>query len=120
VIISIENLLIGIGGFIRDLITGKLAREKFENECKKAEAFINIMAKAKENGIDNAELGVFKALNPLVDNLNKGTTIINVNDKEILSIRETDRLTLLEKRSERTKLLDKINLSLEENTTDGN
>src|SRR5690606_32877650 len=49
VIVSIENLLKGIGEFIRDLITGKISREQFENECKKAEAFINLISVAKQN-----------------------------------------------------------------------
>lgn len=113
VVISIENLLKGIGGFIRDLITGKISREKFENECKKAEAFINLIAVAKKNGIDNAELGIFKQLNPLVNNFIKDTTVIEINDQEILKLRKTEKLTLLERRSERANLLEKINLSIE-------
>ncbi len=113
VVISIENLLKGIGSFIRDLITGKISREKFENECKKAEAFIHLLSVAKTNGINNAELGIFKELNPLINNFIKDTTIIEINDEEILKLRKTEKLTLLERRSERAKLLEKINLSIE-------
>lgn len=114
VVISIENLLKGIGEFLRDLITGKINREKFENECKKAEAFIELIAKAKEHGIDNAELGLFKSLNPLIDNFCKDTTSIDIGSEEILKLKKNQKLTLIERKSERASLLEKINLSLEE------
>lgn len=112
-IVTIENLLKGIGIFIRDFITGKLSREKFENECMKAEAFISLLKIAKENGIDNAELKVFKHLNSFVENLKGDTTVIEVNDEEILKLRETDKLTLIEKGNKRKKLLKEINLKIE-------
>lgn len=117
VVVSIENLLKGIGGFIRDLITGKIDRERFENECKKVDAFINLMSIAKEHGIDNAELGVFKHLNPLIDNFCKGTTVLDINDEEILKLKKTEKLTLIERQSKRANLLEKINLSLEAKKT---
>jgi len=113
VVISIENLLKGIGGFIRDLITGKIELEKFENDCKKAEAFINLMAIAKEHGINNAELGVFKHLNPLVESFKNDTTILEINDEEVLKLRKIDKLTLVERQSKRKELVEKINLSIE-------
>jgi hypothetical protein len=113
VVISIENLLKGIGTFIRDYITGKIDREKFENECKKAEEFIHLISIAKKHGIDNAELGIFKNLRPLVDNFNKDTTVIDIDGEEILKLRKNEKLTLVERKSERTKLLEKINLALE-------
>lgn len=119
VVISIENLLKGIGGFIRDLITGKISREKFENDCKKAEAFIHLVSIAKKNGIDNAELGIFKELNPLIKNFEKDTTIIEINDEEILKLRKIEKLTLLQRKSERANLLEKINL-LESNNNKEN
>lgn len=115
VVLSIENLLKGIGQFIRDYITGKIDREKFENQCKKAEAFIHLMKTAKENGIDNAELGIFKSLNPLISNFkDEPTTIIDVNEDEILKLQKNERLTLLDRKDNRTKLLEKINLEIEE------
>jgi len=114
VVISIENLLKGIGIFIRDYITGKLSREQFENDCKKAEAFINLMALAKKNGIDNAQLGVFKELNPFIESFKSDTTIIEINEEEILKIKKTDKLTLLDRKSKRDNLLENINLSIEE------
>lgn len=126
VVISIENLLKDIGTFIRDLITGKIGLEKFENDCKKAEVFINLMAVAKRNGIDNAELGVFKHLNPLVETFKNDTTILDVNDEEVLKLRKIDKLTLVERKSKRNELLEKINLSIEakkdddKTTTDNN
>jgi hypothetical protein len=113
-VISTENLLKGIGGFIRDYITGKISQEKFENNCKKAEVFINLMAIAKKNGIDNAELGVFKELNPFVENFKSDTTVIEVNEEEILKIKKTEKLTLLDRTSKRDGLLDSIRLSIEE------
>ncbi|MET2984983.1 hypothetical protein [Aureibaculum conchae] len=114
VIVSTENLLKGIGGFIRDYITGKISREKFENNCKKAEAFINLMALAKKNGIDNAELGIFKELNPFVENLKSDTTVLEVNEEEILKIKKTEKLTLADRKSKREKLIENIQLSIEE------
>ena len=115
VVLSLENLLKGIGLFIRDYITGKIEKEQFENECKKAEAFIYLMKVAKENGIDNAQLGVFKKLNPLIENFKtETTTVIEVNEVEILKLRKLDKLTLLDKKNKRQKLLEKINLSIEE------
>lgn len=114
VIISTENLLKGIGGFIRDYITGKISREKFENNCKKAEAFINLMAVAKKNGIDNAELGVFKELNPFIENFKSDTTVIEINEEEILKIKKTEKLTLADRQSKRDKLMESIQLSIEE------
>ncbi|GAA3568136.1 hypothetical protein [Snuella lapsa] len=114
VVISTENLLKGIGGFIRDYITGKISRERFENNCKKAEAFINLMAIAKKNGIDNAELGVFKELNPFVENFKSDTTTIEINEEEILKMKKTDKLTLLDRKSKRENLLENISLSIEE------
>jgi hypothetical protein len=110
VVICLENLLKGIGGFIRDYITGKISREKFENDCKKAEAFINLMVIAKQNGIDNAQLGVFKELNPFVENFKSDTTVIEINEEEILKIKKTDKLTLLDRQSKR----ESIRLSIEE------
>lgn len=115
VVLSLENLLKGIGTFIRDYITGKIEREQFENECKKAEAFIHLMEVAEENGIDNAQLGVFKKLNPLIENFKtETTTVIEINEVEILKLRKLDKLTLLDKKNKRQKLLEKINLSIEE------
>ncbi len=115
VVISIENLLKGIGQLIRDYITGKISREQYENECKKAEAFIHLIKVAKDNGIDNAELGIFKHLNPLIDNFkDETTTVIEVNEEEILKLRKLDKLTLLEKKKKREKLLEKINLPIED------
>lgn len=115
VILSLENLLKGIGLFIRDYITGKIEREQFENECKKAEAFIQLIKVAEENGIDNAQLGVFKKLNPLISNFKtETTTMIEINDEEILKLRKLDKLTLLEKKNKRQELLEKINLSIDE------
>lgn len=104
-----------LGLFIRDYITGKINREQFENECKKAEAFIHLMKLAKKNGIDNAQVGIFKNLNPLVENFkNETTTDIKINEVEILKLRRYDKLTLLDKKNKRQQLLDKINLSIEE------
>ena len=114
VIISTENLLKGIGGFIRDYITGKISQEKFENKCKQAEAFINLMALAKKNGIDNAELGIFKELNPFVEHFKSDTTVIEINEEEILKINKTERLTLADRKSKRKKLIENIQLSIEE------
>lgn len=115
VVLSLENLLKGIGLFIRDYITGKIEREQFENECKKAEAFIHLMKIAEENGIDNAQLGVFKKLNPLIENFkSETTTVIEINEEEILKLRKLDKLTLLDRKNGRQKLLDKINLSIED------
>ena len=113
VIISTENLLKGIGSFIRDYITGKISREKFENDCKKAEAFMNLMVIAKKNGIDNAQLGVFKELNPFVENFKSDTTLIEINEEEILKIKKTEKLTLLDRPSKRDNLLESIRLSIE-------
>jgi len=114
VIISTENLLKGIGGFIRDYITGKISREKFENKCKKTEAFINLVALAKKNGIDNAELGIFKELNPFVENFKSDTTVLEINEEEILKIKKTEKLTLADRKSKREKLIENIQLSIEE------
>ena len=114
VIISTENLLKGIGGFIRDYITGKISREKFENNCKKAEAFINLIDLAKKNGIDNAELGIFKKLNPFVENFKSDTTVIEINEEEILKIKKTEKLTLADRKSRRDELIENIQLSIEE------
>ena len=115
VVISLENLLKGIGQFIRDYITGKIKREQFENNCKEAQAFINLLKIAKENGIENAELGIFKNLNPFIENFKEETTTaIEINDKEILKLKRLDKLTLLDKINKRQELLDKIKLSIEE------
>ncbi|MCV9385287.1 hypothetical protein [Reichenbachiella ulvae] len=114
VVITIENLLKEFGSFLRDLINGTINRERFENECKKAETFINLMKLAKENGIDNAELGIFKSLKPLVDSFSTETTTIFINEKEILELKELEKLTLIERKKKRTELLENINLLLEE------
>jgi len=114
VVISTENLLKGIGDFIRDYITGKISREKFENNCKKAEAFINLMVIAKKNGIDNAELGVFRELNPFIENFKSDTTVIEINEEEILKMKKTEKLTLLDRQSKRENLIEGIRLNIEE------
>lgn len=114
VVISTENLLKEIGKFIRDYITGKIGLEKFENECKKAEAFINLMVIAKKNGIDNAELGIFKQLNPFVENFKSDTTMIEINEEEILKLKKIEKLTLSDRKSKREKLIENIQLSIEE------
>ena len=112
VVITIENLLKDFGSLLRDLLNGTISREKFENECKKAEAFIELMAVAKMNEIDNAELGVFKPLKQLVDSFSSETTAIFINDEEILKLKELEKLTLLERKTKRTELLENIKLLL--------
>lgn len=115
VVLSLESLLKGIGLFIRDYITGKIEREQFENECIKAESFLRLMKIAEENGIKNAQLGIFKKLNPLIENFkNETTTVIEINEEEILKLRKLEKLTLLDRKNKRQQLLEKINLSIEE------
>ena len=114
VVVTLENLLKEFGSFLRDLINGTISRERFENECKKAETFMSLMKLAKENGIDNAELGIFKSLKPLIDSFGTETTTIFINEKEILELKELEKLTLIERKTKRTELLENINLLLEE------
>lgn len=121
VVISLENLLKGIGQFIRDFITGKIDRERFENICKKQEAFIHLMKVAEENDIKNADLGIFKELNPLVENFKSDTTtILEINEEEVLKLKKLEKMTLLEKKKKREELLEKINLSIEEGKENNN
>ncbi|MGK0413896.1 MAG: hypothetical protein ACJA1B_002112 [Polaribacter sp.] len=72
------------------------------------------MATAKKNGINNAELGIFKELNPFVENFKSDTTVIEINEEEILKLKEIERLTLLNRQSKRENLIETIQLSIEE------
>jgi hypothetical protein len=72
------------------------------------------MAIAKKNGINNAELGIFKELNPFVENFKSDTTVIEINEEEILKLKEIERLTLLNRQSKRENLFETIQLSIEE------
>jgi hypothetical protein len=72
------------------------------------------MAIAKKNGINNAELGIFKELNPFVENFKSDTTVIEINEEEILKLKEIERLTLLNRQSKRENLIETIQLSIEE------
>lgn len=112
VIESIERLILAFGGFMRDCITGKISREKFENECKKTDDFLNLISKAKELGINNADVGIFKGINPLLDKLVGNATVLDINGIEILKMREADKLTLVMEKKEREKLVEKINLEI--------
>lgn len=72
------------------------------------------MATAKKNAINNAELGIFKELNPFVENFKSDTTVIEINEEEILKLKEIERLTLLNRQSKRENLIETIQLSIEE------
>ncbi len=110
----IENLLKGIGTFIRDFITGKLDLEKFQNKCKKTKSFLDLLKYAKDNKIDNAELGIFKYLNPIVDSFKENTTKVDVNGEDILKLKKHEKLTLLERDKKRDILIHKIDGYIEE------
>lgn len=119
VVISIENLLKGIGQFIRDMVTGKIQREKFQNKCLEAESFLRLLKIAEENGIKNPEVGLFKHLNPFVESLKEEITVLEINDQEILKIRKTERLTLSKRKTTRDSLVEKIRLSIEKGKETG-
>ena len=108
VVKSMENILLGFGKFLRDIITGKIKLEKYENKCKQVKAYIEICEFAESKNIKNSHLGIDKVMKPLLENIAKDTTHFEVNGNEILDLRKHERLTVIENRTRRKDLIEQV------------
>lgn len=91
----IKELLFGIGRYIRDLQTGVIDREKFENRISKAGLVLDLMNKAKEYGVDEKNNVLLeKVFNQSVIEIArlipKSTTEIIIDDKRILNLNDIE------------------------------
>ncbi len=94
VVITIENLLKGIGVFLRDLITGQISKEMYLNKCEQMSAYMDLVKKAKEIGIDNPEVGLLKCLKPFGEIAEKGMTTLEVNGEDVLNLSAYEKLII--------------------------
>jgi hypothetical protein len=91
----IKDLIIGLAGYIRDLQTGKVDLEKFQNSVRKADLVLDLMIKAKEYGIDETNKVLLeKTFNNAISNfskyLPKTTTEIIIDNEPILKLNEIE------------------------------
>nr|WP_319998877.1 hypothetical protein [uncultured Draconibacterium sp.] len=91
----IKDLLFGLGKYIRDLQTGQIDREKFENKIKKAGLVLDLVDKAKSVGLDEKnQVLIEKIFNQSITDiaklLPKTTTEIMVDNKKLLNLDETE------------------------------
>ena len=91
----IKELLFGIGKYIRDLQTGVIDREKFENKVTKAGLVLDLMTKAQEFGVDEKNnLLLEKVFNQSVVEvaklIPKSTTEILIDDKKLLNLNKSE------------------------------
>ncbi len=87
----IKDLLFGLGNYIRDLQTGQIDREKFENKIKKAGLVLDLVEKAKSVGLDEKnQVLIEKVFNQSITDIAKlipkTTTEIMVDDKKLLNL----------------------------------
>jgi len=100
----IKDLIVGLANYIRDLQTGKIDLEKFENKVKKAELVIELKAKAKECGMDKKNEVLLEkifenAILNFAKRIPKTTTEIFLDDEPILKLNETETKAIEGKRS---------------------
>ena len=98
----IRDLIFAIGNYIRDLQTGKISREKFENDAKKADSVLKLIDKANKVGVkEENKLLLERAFNHAIlgmsKSLPKTTTEILINEKPILKL-ETNEIKSIEGR----------------------
>lgn len=87
----IKDLLFGLGNYIRDLQTGQIDREKFENKIQKAGLVLDLVEKTKSIGLDDKnQLLIEKVFNQSIADIAKlipkTTTEIMVDNKKLLNL----------------------------------
>lgn len=92
----IRDLIFGLAGYIRDLQSGKIDRERFENSIKKADLVLDLIGKGKEYGLSSENQGqlekIFtKAINNLSNALPKNTTEIIIDEEPLLNLSKKEQ-----------------------------
>jgi len=92
----IKDLIFGLANYIRDLQTGKIDREKFENQVKKADLVLDLIGKGKEYGLgsDNQVLleKIFEqAIQNFYKALPKNTTEIIIDEEMLLNLSQSEQ-----------------------------
>jgi len=92
VIKSIKEILIGLGTFIRDLVTGKIKKEKFENRCSEISSYMDLVEKAKKNTCDpTIEKALNKKLLDLIEPISEDSTELYIDNIEIIGLAQTEQ-----------------------------
>ena len=92
----ISDLITKLSGFVRDLITGKISLEQFENKVKKAEIVLDLMVKANGMGLPPEKKVLLEkvfesAVSDFAKSLPKSTTSITLNDNIVLQVDTTEQ-----------------------------
>lgn len=95
----IRDVIFGISHYLRDLQTGQINLEKFENEAKQSAIILNLISQAKENGVEEQNIILLnKTLNKSIQKL--GSTIpidtveIKLNEERVFSLTDNDKKQL--------------------------
>lgn len=103
----IKDLIFGLAGYLRDLQTGQIDYEKFENNIKKSDLLLDLAIKAKENGLIETNNKYFqktinKSIVNLSDSLPKTATEVILDERKLLNL---DKKQIKEIETKKTLLL---------------
>lgn len=96
----IKDLIMGLCSYVRDLQTGKINREIFENKVKKADLVADLILKANEIGVaDDKKVLLEKAFGRAIADftrlLPKTTTEIILDDKPLMTLNKEEIKAIL-------------------------
>ncbi|WP_075341199.1 hypothetical protein [Tenacibaculum agarivorans] len=99
----IKDLIFGLGHYIRDLQTGKISKEEFDNRIDKAQALLDLRTKAIQLGVDEKNiLLIDKVFNQTINNISKSlpksTTEILIDEKPLFSLSDKELKMIEEKK----------------------
>jgi len=99
----IKDFIFGIGAYIKDLQTGEINKQEFENKVKKADILIDLINKSEKlNNLDETSekllIKVYhQAILDISKSLPRSTTEIIIDDQSLLRLNE-DQKALIEKK----------------------
>lgn len=94
-----KEMIFGIAGYFRDIQTGKLSLEKFENSAKKSLLILDILEKAKSNNVSKENIVLLdkalgNAVTKIYKSLPEGTTEIVLNDQKLFHLNPEERKSI--------------------------
>ncbi len=92
----IKDFILGIGKYIRDLQTGVIKKEQFENKVLQADLVLELIKKAKKIGVnEDKKVLLEKTLGQAILNISKSlpqdTTEILLDDKKLLNLNSIEQ-----------------------------
>lgn len=92
----IKDFILGIGKYIRDLQTGTIKREQFENKVHQADLLLELMKKANKYGVnEDKKVLLEKTFGQAILNISKAlpqnTTEIILDNEKLLNLNSTER-----------------------------